>query len=180
MDRKKVFFPNEKEYFFLVLVHSLWCEPSTVHIQPVHWFHIIWSLGAFQFMCKLRGMQCTVLMWRSGNHIKDSWRPCLRIVWNHEPKWDVSENMSYFLDLCVRNGKEIPVEHFIHAMFPSGLILVAVALYCSWVSLFSLWVFHQELFSWLKCALIFLVNFVQVYNARGGILCWSIRWVDCW
>lgn len=147
-----------------VLVPSLWFEPSTVSIQPVHWFHIIWPFGAFQFMCKLRGKRSTVLTWRSGNHIKDSCRPCLRIVRNHEPNRDVSEDMSYLLELCVHGGNELPWVHFIHPTFQTRPMLFAVVFYCSWLSFFAVWVFHQGLFYWLNMHLYFpppiLVNFV--------------------
>lgn len=147
-----------------VLVPSLWFEPSTVSIQPVHWFHIIWPYGAFQFMCKLRGKRSTVLTWRSGNHIKDSCRPCLRVVWNHEPNRDVSEDMSYLLELCVQGGNELPWVHFIQPTFQTRPMLFAVVFYCSWLSFFAVWVFHQGLFYWLNMHLYFpppiLVNFV--------------------
>lgn len=115
--------------FFILsgLIHQ------TVHIQPVHWFHILWSLAAFQFMCKLRGMQFPVLTWRSENPIKDSWCPCLRVVRNHEANQDLPENVSYLLDLCVQKGNDSTVVHFIHHMFRTSLILFAVCLYCSLV-----------------------------------------------
>lgn len=165
--KKSFYFPCgfhvKKEYFFSVCVHSLWFEPSTEHIQPVHWFHIIWSLGAFQFMCKLRGMRYTVLTWRSGNHIKDSERPCLRIVWNHEPNRDVSENMSYLLELCIHKGFELPVVQLIPAMLDKSDIICCCHLLQLSVTLCSLGSPPGAVFLIKMCIFFFppvLVNFV--------------------
>lgn len=104
------------------------------------------------------------LTWRSGNRTKDSCRLCLRVVWNHEPNRDVSGDMSYLLELCVHGGNALPWVHFIHPTFQTRPMLFAVVFYCSWLSFFAVWVFHQGLFYWLNMHLYFpppiLVNFV--------------------
>lgn len=147
----------------LVLSHQQ--SRSNLFIDSTSSGHLV----HFSLCAELRGKPSTVFTWRSGNHMKDSCRPCLRAVWNHEPDWDVSEDMSPLLELRFHDGNELPWLHFIHPSFQAGPTLFAVVLYCSWLSFFAVLVFHQELFYWLNMHLVspppILVNFVWVYKA---------------
>lgn len=116
--------------------------------------------------------------------MKDSWRPCLRIAWNHEPHQDASENMSNHLKLCLHEGNELPKVRFMHSMFQTSLMCFALSFILVDCHFLQSGFSTRSCFSWLKCAFIFsppvLVNFVQAYNAWGGILCFSIQKVDWW
>lgn len=74
----------------------IWFEHNSEDVKLCKGLHVIWSFDVLHvLMCELRGER-SVLMWRAGNHTKDSCCPCLRIVWNHESNQEISENKSYF------------------------------------------------------------------------------------